>query len=58
MVVWLLDLQLPLQSVSITTKVVSSKPAHGEVHSIKHNVIQFVSDRSVFFSKYSGFLYQ
>ena len=28
-----LDLQLPVQSVSITTKVVSSNPVHGEVYS-------------------------
>jgi hypothetical protein len=28
-----LDLQLPVQSVSITTKVVSSDPVHGEVYS-------------------------
>jgi hypothetical protein len=38
------DLQLPVQSVSITTKVVSSNPVHGEVYSIQHYVIQFVSD--------------
>jgi hypothetical protein len=28
----------------ITTKVVSSKPANGEVYSIQHYVIKFVSD--------------
>ena len=28
-----------MQSVSITTKVVSSNPAHGEVYSIQHYVI-------------------
>jgi hypothetical protein len=39
-----LDLQLPMQSVPITTKVVSSNPAHGEVYSIQHYVIKFVSD--------------
>jgi len=39
-----LDLQLPVQSVSITTKVVSSNTVHGEVHSIQHFVIKFVSD--------------
>jgi len=39
-----LDLQLPMQSVPITTKVVSSNPAHGEVYSIQHYVIEFVSD--------------
>ena len=32
-----------LQSVPITTKVVSSNPVHGEVYSI-HYVIKFVSD--------------
>jgi hypothetical protein len=29
---------------TITTKVVSSNPAHGEVYSIQHYVIKFVSD--------------
>ena len=43
MIVWKLDLQLPVQSVSITTKVVSSNPVHGEVYSIQHYVIKFVS---------------
>ena len=37
-------LQLPVQSVSITTNVVSSNPVHGEVDSIQHYVIKFVSD--------------
>jgi uncharacterized protein with PQ loop repeat len=31
-------------SVPITTKVVSSNPVHGEVYSIQHYVIKFVSD--------------
>jgi hypothetical protein len=44
----LLDLQLPKQSVPITTKVVSSSSARGEVYSIQHYVIKFVS----------GFLHQ
>jgi hypothetical protein len=39
MIVWLLGLQLPMQSVTITTKVVS-----GEVNSIQHYVKKFVSD--------------
>ena len=43
-IVWLLDLQLPVQSVIITTNVVSSNPANGEVYSIQHYVIKFVSD--------------
>ena len=38
------DLQLPVQSVPITTKVVSSNPVHGEVYSMQHYVIKFVSD--------------
>ena len=38
-----LDLQLPMQSVPITTKVVSLNPAHGKLYSIQHYVIKFVS---------------
>jgi hypothetical protein len=38
------DLQLPMQSVPITTKAVSSDPVNGEVYSIQHYVIKFVSD--------------
>ena len=37
-------IQLPVQSMPITTKVVSSNLAHGEVYSIQHYVIKFVSD--------------
>ena len=33
----------PVQSVPITTKVVSSNPVHGEVYSIQHYVMKFVS---------------
>jgi hypothetical protein len=49
-----LDFQLHEQSVLITTKV------DGEVYSIQHYVIKFVSDlRQVGgFSGYSGFLHQ
>ena len=43
-IVWYLDLQLPLQAVPISTKVVSSNPSNGEVYSIQHYVIKFVSD--------------
>jgi hypothetical protein len=39
-----MDLQLPLKSLPITTKIVSLNPIHGEVYSIKHYVIKFVSD--------------
>ena len=35
---------LPVQSVHITTKDVSSNPAHGEVYSVQYYVIKFVSD--------------
>jgi len=46
-----------VQSVPITTKVVSSNPVYGEVYSIQHYVIKFVSDlrQVVGFSGYSGF---
>ena len=39
-----LDLQLPMQSVPITTNVLSSNPAHCGVYSIQHYMIKFVSD--------------
>jgi len=39
-----LDLQLSVQSVPITTKVVSANPVHDEVYSIQYYVIKFVSD--------------
>ena len=38
-----MDLQLHVQLVPITTKVESSNPVHGEVYSIQHYVITFVS---------------
>ena len=38
-IVWKLDLQLPMQSVPISTKVVSSNPTHGQVYSIQHYLI-------------------
>jgi len=34
MVVWWLDLQLPMQSVAVTTNVVSSNINQGDVYSI------------------------
>ena len=37
-------IKLPVQSVHITSKVVSFNPADGEVYSIQHYVIEFVSD--------------
>ena len=43
-IVWWLELQIPMQSVPITTKVVSLNTVHGEVYSLQHYVIKFVSD--------------
>ena len=40
-IVWEFDLQLPVQSVPITTKVVRSNSFHVEVYSIQHYVIKF-----------------
>jgi len=33
-----------MQSVPITTNIVSSNPTNGEVYTIQHYVIKFVSD--------------
>ena len=49
MMIWWLDLQLPVQSVPIT----SSNPVNGKVYSIQHYVIKFVSD----LGPVSGFLW-
>ena len=35
---------LPVQSVSVTSKAVSSNPTHGDVESIPHYVIKFFGD--------------
>ena len=50
--------KLPMQSVPIATKVVSSNPIHGEMYSMQPNVIKFDSDLQQVsgFSGYSGFL--
>ena len=39
-----LGLQLPVQAMPVSTKVVSLNPVHGEVYSIQHYVIKLVSD--------------
>jgi hypothetical protein len=44
MIVHKLDLQLPVQSVPITTEFVTSNPVHGEAYSMQHYLIKFVSD--------------
>ena len=48
-----------VQSMPITTKVVSSNPAHGEVYLIQHYVLNLsvTCDMSVVFTGYSGFLH-
>ena len=33
-----------VQSVPVTTTIVSSNPVHGKVYSVQHYVIKFVSD--------------
>ena len=38
-IIWRLDLQLPMQSVPITNKVMCLNPVHGEVYLIQHYVI-------------------
>ena len=42
MSICILDLQLPMQSVPITTKL--SVPTHGDMYSIQHYAKKFVSD--------------
>ena len=39
-----IDLQLPMQLVPITTKIVSLNIAQGEVYPVQHCVIKFVND--------------
>ena len=41
-IVWYLDLQIYMQSVPITTKVLSSNSAHGEVYSIPQVLIYWI----------------
>jgi hypothetical protein len=48
-VVWYLDLQLPIPSVPITTKVVSSNLAHDKVYSIQHYMIKSLSVTCLWF---------
>ena len=47
-IVWQLDLQLPVQSVPITTKVVSSNPTHGEVFTVEQSVTTVIASTGVF----------
>jgi hypothetical protein len=42
-IIWLLDLQLPIQSIPITTKVVSLNPVHGD--KLYHIMLYQVTDK-------------
>ena len=46
-IAWYCDLQLPVPSVPITTRIVSLNPDHNEMYSIKHNGIMFASEKSL-----------
>jgi hypothetical protein len=52
-------LKLHVQSVPITTNIVSSNPAHDEVYSINIMLynLSVTCDRSMVFSGYFGFLH-
>ena len=41
---WIYNYSVSVQSVSITTKVISLNLSHGKVYSIQHYVIRFISD--------------
>ena len=43
-IIWYLDLPLPVQSVPVTTEVVNLNPSYDQVFSIQHYVINFASD--------------
>ena len=60
MVAWLLDLQLPMQSVPITTTVVSLNPAQARCtwYNIMWSSLSVTFGRWIVFSRYSGSLHQ
>jgi hypothetical protein len=43
LIVWGLDLQVPVQSVPISTEAVSSYPANDEVYLMQHYAIKFMA---------------
>jgi hypothetical protein len=57
-IVWLLDLQLPMQSVTITTYAASSNLDQGEVYNTMWESLSATCDKSIVFSGSSGFFYQ
>ena len=57
-IVWYLDLQLPMQSVPITTDIASLNLDQDEVYNIMWWSLSVTGDRSVVFSGSSGFTHQ
>ena len=57
-ILWLLNLQLPMQSVPITTDVVISNLDQGEVYNIMRYNLSVIYDRLMVFSGSSSFLHQ
>ena len=57
MMVWRLDLQLPVLLVPIITKVASSNSTHA-VYSIQHYVIKIVSDLQLISLQIKNCIYQ
>ena len=51
------DLQLPMQSVHITTSVMSSNPDHGEVYSTQHYVIKYILFGKINFDIFKSITY-
>jgi hypothetical protein len=52
-IVWWLDLQLPMQSVPVTTDVVSSNLVRDEVYNIRDEPLNFQGGGPFFLKKYS-----
>jgi hypothetical protein len=57
-IVWQLDLQLPMQSVPITTDDVGSTPTQGKEYNIIRSSLSVTYGRWGVFSGSSGFLHQ
>ena len=57
MIVWSLDLQLPMQSVTITTDAVSSNLDQAEVYNIMCESLSATCDKSIVFFGSSGFFH-
>jgi hypothetical protein len=52
-----LDLQLPMQSVHITTNVMSLNPDHGVVYSTQHYVIKYILFGKINFNIFKSITY-